>query len=136
MKRALARMSLLVLAFGSMAQQQPTQTLKAVVSSVAGTSGTNEQRTRKLVRWINTSFTWSYTDYQKRTVDEIGAGTPSPTRRAFPSAWARFSTSALKNCSPVSARPIEQMRRRPTRSSSSGQKPGRARAAALFHRRR
>jgi Transglutaminase-like enzymes, putative cysteine proteases len=51
--------------------QQTRQNLKELVRTVAGDKGTNEEKTRKLVQWINTNFTWSYTDYQKRTVEEI-----------------------------------------------------------------
>jgi hypothetical protein len=51
--------------------QQPTQSIKELVQEVTGNKGGNEEKTRKLVRWINTNFTWSYTDYQKRTVEEI-----------------------------------------------------------------
>jgi hypothetical protein len=51
--------------------QKTEQSLKELVQSVAGNKGGNEEKTRKLVRWINTNFTWSYTDYQKRTVEEI-----------------------------------------------------------------
>jgi transglutaminase-like putative cysteine protease len=53
--------------------QQPAVNLKELVSQVTGDKGTNEERTRKLVQWVNTNFTWSYTDYQKRTVEEIVA---------------------------------------------------------------
>jgi hypothetical protein len=47
------------------------QSLKEFIQKVTGNKGTNEEKTRKLVRWINTNFKWSYTDYQKRTVEEI-----------------------------------------------------------------
>lgn len=47
------------------------QSLKEFVQMVTGNKGTNEEKTRKLVRWINSNFKWSYTDYQKRTVEEI-----------------------------------------------------------------
>jgi hypothetical protein len=45
--------------------------LARVFRDVAGSDGTVEERTRRLVRWVNTTFKWSYTDYQKRTVEEI-----------------------------------------------------------------
>lgn len=51
--------------------QQPAENLKDLVRSITGDKGGNEEKTRKLVVWINTNFTWSYTDYQKRTVEEI-----------------------------------------------------------------
>jgi len=53
--------------------QQPSVNLQELVNQVTGDKGTNEERTRKLVKWVNTTFTWSYTDYQKRTVEEIVA---------------------------------------------------------------
>jgi hypothetical protein len=73
MKRVSALGPFALLALGSSVAAQPAQSLEEVVQSVAGTSGGNEYRTRKLVRWMNPSFTWSYTHYQKRTVDEIAA---------------------------------------------------------------
>lgn len=48
-----------------------TQSLKELVQSVTENKGSNEEKTRKLVHWVNTNFKWSYTDYQKRTVAEI-----------------------------------------------------------------
>lgn len=45
--------------------------LGAIAREVGGTSGSVDERTRRIVRWINTTFEWSYTDYQKRTVQEI-----------------------------------------------------------------
>ena len=50
----------------------PTVDLKALADSVAPT-GTTLERTRTLVRWVNDNFTWSYTDYVKRTPQEIVA---------------------------------------------------------------
>jgi len=46
--------------------------LKALADSVAPT-GTTLERTRTLVHWVNDNFTWSYTDYVKRTPEEIVA---------------------------------------------------------------
>lgn len=64
---------LTIITFGTAAAdaRQPAEDLKKLVRTVTGESGTNEEKTRKLVTWINTNFTWSYTDYQKRTVEEI-----------------------------------------------------------------
>ena len=42
-----------------------------LAQSVAGETGSSEEKTRRLVTWINTNFTWSATDYQKRTAEEI-----------------------------------------------------------------
>jgi len=50
----------------------PTVDLKALADSVAPT-GTTLERTRTLVHWVNDNFTWSYTDYVKRTPQEIVA---------------------------------------------------------------
>ena len=46
--------------------------LKALADSVSPT-GTTLERTRTLVHWVNDNFTWSYTDYVKRTPQEIVA---------------------------------------------------------------
>lgn len=46
--------------------------LKALADSVAPT-GTTLERTRTLVHWVNDNFTWSSTDYEKRTPQEIVA---------------------------------------------------------------
>lgn len=48
----------------------PTVRFAALGDSIAG-SGRNLERTRRLVHWINDSFTWSATDYQRRTPAEI-----------------------------------------------------------------
>ena len=48
----------------------PTVDLKALADSVAPTGPTLE-RTRTLVHWVNDNCTWSYTDYVKRTPQEI-----------------------------------------------------------------
>ncbi|HEU4993634.1 MAG TPA: transglutaminase-like domain-containing protein, partial [Gemmatimonadaceae bacterium] len=50
----------------------PAVDLKALADSVAPTGSTLE-RTRTLVHWVNDNFTWSYTDYVKRTPQEIVA---------------------------------------------------------------
>src|SRR5262245_40874037 len=46
------------------------ESIAAMAESVAG-SGSDFDRTLRLVRWINDSFTWSATDYQRRTPAEI-----------------------------------------------------------------
>lgn len=53
------------------AQEDPDAPLAALAREVGGSTGSAEERARRLVRWINTNFDWSYTDYQKRTVEEI-----------------------------------------------------------------
>lgn len=64
--------AILIFSYATHGQEtSQNQTLKEFVQMVTGGKGTNEEKTRKLVRWINTNFKWSYTDYQKRTVEEI-----------------------------------------------------------------
>lgn len=46
--------------------------IAAWADSIAG-HGTTLVRTRRLVHWINDHFTWSYTDYQQRTPEQIVA---------------------------------------------------------------
>jgi len=45
--------------------------IDALAKNIAGKTGRTEEKTRRLVTWINTNFKWSYTDYQKRTPEEI-----------------------------------------------------------------
>lgn len=45
--------------------------ITSLARSVAGKNGKTEEKTRRLVIWINTNFKWSYTDYEKRTTEEI-----------------------------------------------------------------
>jgi Transglutaminase-like superfamily len=42
-----------------------------LAQSIAGSAGSGEEKTRRLINWINTNFKWSATDYQKRTPEEI-----------------------------------------------------------------
>lgn len=74
MKMKLLLLITLFLAYSVSVSAQETikpQNLKELIQSVIGKKGNNEEKTRKLVRWINTNFKWSYTDYQKRTVEDI-----------------------------------------------------------------
>lgn len=63
---------------GAAAAQAPavplpsTSAIAALADSIAGT-GSAVARTTRLVHWINDSFTWSATDYQRRTPAEIVA---------------------------------------------------------------
>lgn len=50
----------------------PSSVVAHLADSIAG-SGSAVTRTRRLVHWINDSFTWSATDYQRRTPAEIVA---------------------------------------------------------------
>jgi hypothetical protein len=48
------------------------QTDKAALArTAAGDSKTTLDRVRSVILWTNRSFQWTYTDYQRRTVDEI-----------------------------------------------------------------
>jgi hypothetical protein len=53
------------------------QTQSSLLSSdelalqIAGRSGSSVERTQKLVDWINTNFSWTVTDYEQRTADQI-----------------------------------------------------------------
>lgn len=44
--------------------------VRELADSVAGT-GSVATRTRRLVHWVNDTFTWSYTDYERRTPIQI-----------------------------------------------------------------
>jgi len=46
-------------------KDKPTGSLKELVLAVAGDKGTTIEKTKRLTTWINTSFTWSATDYQQ-----------------------------------------------------------------------
>lgn len=43
----------------------------ALARTAAGDSKTTVDRVRSVILWTNRSFQWTYTDYQRRTVDEI-----------------------------------------------------------------
>ena len=72
--RATTRLALILSVPVSLGAQNatPQVDLKALADSVAPT-GTTLERTRALVHWVNDNFTWSYTDYVKRTPQEIVA---------------------------------------------------------------
>jgi hypothetical protein len=74
--RAATRLALILSLPVSLGAQTATATrqvdLKALADSVAPT-GTTLERTRTLVHWVNDNFTWSFTDYVKRTPQEIVA---------------------------------------------------------------
>jgi transglutaminase-like putative cysteine protease len=60
---------------GSSAPSEPAAVplnITAFADSAAG-QGTSFQRTQSLVHWVNDNFTWSATDYQKRTPEQIVA---------------------------------------------------------------
>jgi hypothetical protein len=71
---AAARLALILSVPVSLGAQSatPQVDLKALADSVAPTGSTLE-RTRTLVHWVNDNFTWSATDYVKRTPQEIVA---------------------------------------------------------------
>ncbi len=72
--RAATRFALILSVPVSLGAQSATShvDLKALADSVAPT-GTTLERTRTLVHWVNDNFTWSNTDYVKRTPEEIVA---------------------------------------------------------------
>jgi transglutaminase-like putative cysteine protease len=45
--------------------------LAAIAQRVAGPAGTASDRTRRLVTWIGSNLTWTWTDYQVRTPEQI-----------------------------------------------------------------
>lgn len=47
--------------------------VRDIAISVAGTSGSSLERSRRLVSWMTATFTWSATDYQRRSPEEIMA---------------------------------------------------------------
>ncbi len=47
------------------------ETIKEIVTSVAGSGGPTRNRAIKLVKWMNENFEWTPTDYKRRTVEEI-----------------------------------------------------------------
>jgi transglutaminase-like putative cysteine protease len=51
--------------------QDPGNDIVQIVKSVAGHKGTTLERAQRLSHWLNANFEWAYTDYQKRTVQEI-----------------------------------------------------------------
>ena len=52
-------------------KQDSQSDIAQLAQSVVGNSGSSEEKTRRLVNWIDTNFKWSATDYQKRTAEEI-----------------------------------------------------------------
>jgi len=52
--------------------QPAVPNIRVLADSVAKT-GTSFAKTQRLVHWVNDSFKWSYTDYQRRTPEEIVA---------------------------------------------------------------
>jgi hypothetical protein len=72
--RSAAKLALILAVPVSLSAQSPTAQvdLKALADSVAPT-GTTLERTRTLVHWVNDNFSWSFTDYVKRTPQEIVA---------------------------------------------------------------
>lgn len=72
--RTVSRLALILSVPAALGAQNatPKVDLKALADSVAP-RGTTLERTRTLVRWVNDNFTWSNTDYVKRTPEEIVA---------------------------------------------------------------
>lgn len=57
--------------FARKEQKSNSADIAELAQNAMGKGGNTEEKTRRLVSWINTNFNWSYTDYQKRTVEEI-----------------------------------------------------------------
>lgn len=66
-------MPVLTLLVGFSAAQMQSSSLSPdeLALQVAGRSGSSVERTQKLVNWINTNFSWTATDYEQRTADQI-----------------------------------------------------------------
>lgn len=69
-------LSVALLIIGSSTQAQlPADSARApqirVLADSVGGTGSTISRTRRLVYWINDTFRWSYTDYEKRTPMQI-----------------------------------------------------------------
>ncbi len=102
LKKAAPLLLLLLVAQTTFAQT-PVADLNAVAREVAGESGSTFEKTKRLVTWINTTFKWSYTDYQKRTVAEIVA------RRAGNCAELANVLEALLNAAQIRSRWIAEI---------------------------
>jgi hypothetical protein len=57
--------------FAQEAKKTEEVNLEDLAKNIAGKDGSSFEKTKKLVKWMNTNFNWTYTDYQKRTVQEI-----------------------------------------------------------------
>jgi hypothetical protein len=57
-------------AYSQSGEQPAVPNIRVLADSVAQT-GTSFAKTQRLVHWVNDSFKWSYTDYQRRTPAEI-----------------------------------------------------------------
>jgi len=64
--------SLLALGAPSLAQDAAAPAdIDSLSPQVAGDSGSSLDRAQRLITWINTTFDWTATDYQQRTVEQI-----------------------------------------------------------------
>lgn len=118
-RKVISFMVLLLLARQAFAQESATADLNAVAREVAGTSGSTFEKTQRLATWINTTFKWSYTDYQKRTVAEIVA------RRAGNCAELANVLEALLNAAQIRSRWIAEINvhpRTPARQKTAEEK--------------
>lgn len=61
----------LALSLPGYAQVQPSDATRTLVQSLTAGESSNEGKTRKMVQWLNRNLTWTYTDYQKRTPEQI-----------------------------------------------------------------
>ena len=51
--------------------QNTANTIDALAVQIAGKGTSSIERTQALVRWINTTFKWTSTDYEQRTAEQI-----------------------------------------------------------------
>jgi hypothetical protein len=71
MKSKLLLLSMLLLTLAAAAQApQPKLDVDTLAGSIAG-DGSSLEKTQHLVNWINTKFSWTATDYQQRTPEQI-----------------------------------------------------------------
>ena len=118
-KRAIPFLVLVLFLRQAPAQETVPADLNAVAREVAGTTGSTFEKTQRLVTWINTTFKWSYTDYQKRTVAEI------VTRRAGNCAELANVLEALLNAAQIRSRWIAEINvhpRTPERQKTAEEK--------------
>ncbi len=55
----------------SLAQEKGKENPEMLAIKIAGKSGSTIERARKLVFWMNENFEFVYTDYQRRTVEQL-----------------------------------------------------------------
>jgi hypothetical protein len=89
--------------------QRPSadSSLAAIAQHVAGADGTPIDRTRRLVTWIGSNLSWTWTDYQERTPEQI------VRRRAGNCADLASVLAAMVNAAGIQARWIAEINVQP-----------------------